>query len=113
MNCRKIGNKAEEMAAAEIEKRGCHILNRNYRCPQGEIDLIYKDGDVLVFAEVKYRRNLNKGWPEEAVDTKKQKKIRRTAMWYLNEMKIAEEINCRFDVISIVGSRLVIYENAF
>ena len=113
MNRRKIGKEAEEMAAIELEKRGCHILKRNYRCPLGEIDLIYRDGNVLVFAEVKYRSTLKNGWPEEAVDIRKQAKIKRAAQWYLSEEGTVQGQICRFDVISILRQRFVLHKNAF
>lgn len=113
MNRRKRGKEAEDMAAAEMKKRGCHILQRNYRCPLGEIDLIYQDGKTLVFAEVKYRRSPKNGWPQEAVDAGKQSRIRSAASWYLMEHGISENLSCRFDVISILGQTIVVYKNAF
>ena len=76
----EIGRKYEEKAAELLEKQGYFILERNYRCKQGEIDLIGKEGEYLCFIEVKYRSGLSYGSPLEAVTKAKQRKISRTAL---------------------------------
>ena len=84
----EIGRKYEEKAAELLEKQGYFILERNYRCKQGEIDLIGKEGEYLCFIEVKYRRGLSYGSPLEAVTKAKQRKISRTALYILPKRDI-------------------------
>ena len=81
MNKRKIGSRYEEAAAAFLQKQGFRILGKNFRCRQGEIDLVCREGKELVFTEVKYRSDASCGSPFEAVDFRKQEKIRRTALF--------------------------------
>ena len=114
-NSRVIGNAAEEAAAEWIKKnKGYIVLERNYSCAAGEIDIIAKDKDTTVFIEVKYRKNTKKGYPSEAVTETKQKRIIRTAMAYVSEKNTE---NIRFDVAEIVekdGRKYIRYiENAF
>ena len=71
MNKRLVGSAHEEQAAAFLRGQGMQILFRNYRCRVGEIDLIARDGDTLVFIEVKYRYSDRYGWGEEHVGKKK------------------------------------------
>ena len=68
MNKRKIGSRYEEAAAAFLQKQGFRILGKNFRCRQGEIDLVCREGKELVFTEVKYRSDASCGSPFEAVD---------------------------------------------
>ena len=82
MNKREIGSRYEEAAAAFLQKQGFRILEKNFRCRQGEIDLVCREGKELVFTEVKYRSDVSCGSPFEAVDFRKQEKIRRTALFY-------------------------------
>lgn len=77
-----------------MQKNGYRILEKNFRDRRGEIDLIAKDGRTLVFVEVKYRKNARNGYPEEAVDTRKQKKIRETAAYYVYKNRIPEYTPC-------------------
>ncbi len=94
-----LGREGEASALDFVRKRGYRILERNYRTPFGEIDLIAQDGDVIVFIEVKTRADESFGRPFEAVHTKKREKIRKTALWFLKKFK--EEVPARFDVLSI------------
>ena len=80
---KRTGLYYETQAAVFLEKQGYQILERNFRCPAGEIDLIAKEGGYLCFVEVKYRSERETGTPEEAVDAKKQKRISRAALYYL------------------------------
>ena len=112
-NKRQAGAFYEEKAASWLEERGMRILERNYRCRQGEIDLVGYDGDCLVFVEVKYRRDLHAGHPAEAVDLKKQRKIARTALYYCRERKIPQDYPCRFDVVSVLGEEIEHIKDAF
>ena len=114
MNRRAVGSRFEEMAADYLEAQGLAILTRNYRCRLGEIDLVAREGETLVFIEVKYRRGNACGAPEEAVHTAKQQRIRRVAQWYLMDQQLPVETCCRFDVVAVDGGgRLTHYRNAF
>ncbi|MBS6396504.1 MAG: YraN family protein [Clostridiales bacterium] len=113
MNNRKKGTAYEEWAAAWLTRKGMEILKRNYRCRQGEIDLIARDGKYLVFIEVKYRGVGKAGHPAEAVDRRKQARIIRAARQYLFENRISEDQACRFDVVSILGEEPEHIEHAF
>lgn len=104
MNKRAEGSIHEAEAASYLEKNGYQILEHNYRCRQGEIDLIARDGRYLVFVEVKYRKDLGSGYPEEAVDRKKQQRIWQAARYYLYRHRYGEDTPCRFDVVSIIGT---------
>ena len=111
MNKRKTGAVYEEKAAAYLKEKGYHILEKNYRCPLGEIDLIAEESGYLVFIEVKYRRTSRLGTGEEAVNAKKQRRILGAAKWYLMERGI--QCRCRFDVITINGTEITLIQNAF
>ncbi len=98
----KLGQQAELLASSFLKKKGFKIIQKNYRSSIGEIDIIAKEKDTLVFVEVKARTNTHYGLPKEAVTYKKQQQIIRTAMWYLNEKHIHTHSKIRFDVISIL-----------
>ncbi len=95
-----LGIKGEELALSFLLGLGYHLLERNYRCRFGEVDLIMQDGDEIVFIEVKTRRCTNFGVPQEAVGAAKQSKIRKLAAQYMM-YKRKEEYQPRFDVIAI------------
>lgn len=101
-NKRQIGAYYEQTAGRYLEQLGYKILEYNYRCRLGEIDIVAKDGEYMVFCEVKYRSDRKRGNPLEAVDFRKQQTIFRCAMFYLTEHGF-ENIPCRFDVIGIEG----------
>lgn len=111
-NNRKIGSDYEAAVAYYLEQSGYEILERNYRCKIGEIDLIARDGEYLVFCEVKFRTTRAKGNPMEAVNWKKQQTIIRCAQWYLMEQHL-QEIPCRFDVVGVDGKQICLLKNAF
>lgn len=111
-NNRETGRRYEQMAAAFLEQQGYRILEWNYRDRYGEIDLIARHGEVLVFVEVKYRKSLRQGDPAEAVDRKKQQRIHHTAQYYLYTHRMTD-IPCRFDVVSILGDQIRLIQNAF
>ena len=98
--------------AVYLTEKGYEILEYNYRCKLGEIDIIARDGDYLVFCEVKYRADDRKGTPAEAVDYAKQRVISKSALYYMTVNGI-DEIPCRFDVVSIEDDRIILYQNAF
>lgn len=100
LNKRARGTKGELLAIAHLKKIGLEIVETNYQFGHGEIDIIAKDGEVLVFCEVKTRHNDMFGPPEYAVTPRKQQQIRKVALGYLFEHDIREHI-CRFDVVAI------------
>ena len=95
-----IGNIGEEIASKYLEKKGYKIRERNYRTFLGEIDIISEYKGVIIFVEVKTRTSNKYGYPEEAININKQKKIIKNAIYYLTKYNLWE-INSRFDVISI------------
>ncbi len=95
------GAQAEDLACAHLERAGLRLLTRNYRCPQGEIDLVMDDRDTLVFVEVRYRRSNAFGTPAETVDRRKQARLQAAAGHYLLT-RGADRI-CRFDVVAVSG----------
>lgn len=113
MNKRNIGENYEKMAGEYLEKQGYDIIQYNYRCKYGEIDIVAKDKCDLVFAEVKYRSNIRYGLPFEAVDIKKQQKINKVAVSYLIENNISENTYIRFDVVGICNKEIKLIKNAF
>ncbi|WP_026891271.1 YraN family protein [Lacrimispora aerotolerans] len=110
---REIGTEYEVVAADYLQKAGYEILIHNYKNKMGEIDLIAKDGNQLVFIEVKYRKNLSKGDPAEAVDGRKQLRIRNAARGYLYFNRYGEDTPCRFDVVTILGEEIRLIKDAF
>ena len=110
---RAVGAHYEEEAARYLEQQGCQILERNFFSRYGEIDLIAKDKDTLVFVEVKYRSDASFGDPSEAVTAKKQERIRKTARYYLWARQLSEDTPCRFDVAAVLGSQIRLIKHAF
>ncbi len=114
MNSRQIGNRAEDRAARYLQLRLYRILERNYARNTGEIDIIAKKGNTFVFVEVKYRSDLSKGYPAEAVNEVKKNKIRRTAEYYLVSRNLnVDSVDVRFDVIEILGRKIKHIRAAF
>ncbi|MCI9423639.1 YraN family protein [Lachnospiraceae bacterium WCA-9-b2] len=111
-NKRKIGEAYERRAGEYLEEKGYEILEYNFRCRRGEVDLIARDGEYLVFCEVKYRSSHKRGHPAEAVDLKKQRVISRCALYYMKSRGLWEAA-CRFDVVSFEGDTVTLYSNAF
>ena len=102
MNKSEFGKKGEELAAKFLKEQGFVIRVQNFRWARGEIDIIAQKDDVLVFIEVKTSRFPSKfDAPETWVNPRKQKQIGKTALKYLQENKI-ENLDCRFDVISVI-----------
>lgn len=95
---RLFGDRGERAAARYLKQRGMRILDRGYRIPQGEVDLIARDGDIVVFVEVKTRKQ---GTPAEAVNLAKQKRLTEAALHFLKRHHLLEG-RWRFDIIAIV-----------
>lgn len=113
MNKRQVGTQYESMAVQYLTEAGYHILERNFRCRTGEIDIIAKDGAYLVFVEVKYRASAACGSALEAVDYRKQQSILRVAQYYMVSHGYGTQTNCRFDVVAIQGTEIMLIQNAF
>ena len=101
MNKRTVGANFESLTCDYLSENGAEIIERNFRCKQGEIDIIARDGKYLCFAEVKFRSGDRYGSGLDAVDFKKQKKICRVAKFYLYSKYKSFEIPVRMDVIAI------------
>lgn len=113
LNKRAIGTAYEKQAGEYLIQQGYEIVEYNFRCRQGEIDIIARDGEYLVFAEVKYRKNTGSGSPLEAVNVKKQQIISRVASYYCLTHGLGESTPCRFDVVAILGDEISLIRNAF
>ena len=98
----RTGHWAEAVACAYLERRGLVLLQRNYRCRFGELDLVMRDGDTLVFAEVRYRANPVAA--AESIDPVKQRRLRMAGADYLGRTQLSATVPCRFDVILVSGS---------
>ena len=112
-NNRRVGGAHETLATLELERLGYKILENNFRCRIGEIDIIALHKGYLVFIEVKYRSNAKKGSPIEAVDFRKQMRISKVARYYMYEKRLADSTPVRFDVIGILKTDITYIENAF
>jgi putative endonuclease len=117
LNPRQIfGEKGESIAVRHLKKKGYKILEKNYRTKLGEIDIIAKDKDTLVFVEVKSRRSWQFGNPKAAVTHAKQRKISKVALYYL-KTNDRSNAKARFDVVTITATRdksqIEIVKNAF
>ena len=101
----EVGRRGECAAARFLERRGFDILERNWKCNAGEADIIARDGQALVFVEVKTRTNVDMGFPEEAVDAAKRARYEKIAAYYLKDYPVVD-IPVRFDVVAllVVGS---------
>ncbi len=116
------GQEGETIAADYLKKRGYKIVEQNFRCSIGEIDLIAWEGETLVFVEVKARSSSQFGGPEGAVTLRKQEKIIRVASAYLQQKKLLTVL-CRFDVVAVIkaarplqdgtGVAITLFQNAF
>jgi putative endonuclease len=109
---RALGQAGEDRAAAWYRSRGYTVVARNWRCREGELDLVVHRGRTLVFVEVKARRTDRFGIPAEAVTPAKQRRLRALARRYL-EVTDARVGHLRFDVVSILAGRLEVIEAAF
>ena len=107
------GQKGENAAEVFLREKGIRILEKNFRCRTGEIDMIGLEDGTYVFFEVKDRRKNYSGDPYESVGYKKQRKICLAADFYRMLHGLSEDTKFRFDVISILGEDITWYKNAF
>ena len=101
----ELGRYGEELAAQHLTAAGMEVLARNWRCREGELDIVALDGDALVFVEVKARSGTGFGQPAEAVGPVKARRIRGLACRWLEEHRPAGGHDLRFDVVSVVRRR--------
>ncbi len=110
------GGAAEQAACRHLERAGLALLARNYRSPFGEIDLVMRQDDTLVFVEVRFRARSDYGTPAETVDRRKQARLRAAAEHFLQRRR-ASNRPCRFDIVAITptaaGARIEWLRNAF
>jgi len=113
LNKRKTGTAWENAAADYLAEQGMRIVASNFRCRQGEIDLIGYHGEYLVFVEVKYRSSTQKGYALEAVDYRKQCKICRVADYYRYSHGMGDNVSVRYDVVGFQDGEIHWVQNAF
>ncbi|MGB9429348.1 MAG: YraN family protein [Gammaproteobacteria bacterium] len=95
------GQRAEDQALELLRRAGLKLLTRNYRCPQGELDLVMEDGETLVMVEVRYRLERGFGGAAETVDRRKQEKLLRAAQHFLQQDARHRRRPLRFDVVAV------------
>jgi len=110
---RATGARYEEIAVCYLQEQGYMIVERNYRCPVGEIDIIGRNEGYLCFIEVKYRKSEKRGDPMEAVNWQKQRKICKISSYYMMQRKISDVEPCRFDVVGITPEVIKLVKDAF
>ncbi len=96
----KLGTQGENAACKLLESRGYRILERNYRCRYGEIDIVAMDGDCTVFVEVRAKRSRSFGSPEESLSKTKQRRLTTTALTYLQDCE-TPPVEWRIDLVSV------------
>lgn len=97
----EIGQIAEAAASDYLQKKGLQLIEKNFRCPQGEIDLIMKDKEYLVFVEVRFRQRQHYGNSIETISPTKKSCLIRAATHYLLQHNLVDKVNCRFDVLGL------------
>ncbi len=116
VNHLKAGRLGEDLALNYLKKNGYRVVERNFRCNLGEIDIIATEGKTVVFVEVKSRWSERFGSPQMAVDTHKQKRISRVALVYMKSRGLKDR-SARFDVVAVrffpEGPRIELIRNAF
>jgi len=112
----ELGARGEALAFEKIKRMGYRNIIRNYRCRLGEVDLVAKDGDVLVFIEIKTRKGRPLGFAKEAVNARKQKQLSKVALNYMKTNNCCD-VSARFDVVAVaIGSglpQIEVIKNAF
>ena len=112
MNTHVVGVKGEKLALEYLKKQKYKIVEQNFRCSFGELDIVATDGNYIVFVEVKSRKNDAFGLPRQAVDWRKQKVIVQCAKYWLSSNK-KTGMPCRFDVVEILGDQITLLKDAF
>lgn len=110
-NKRQIGSEKEKLACSFLKKQGYEILTTNFYTKDGELDIVARQGQYLVFLEVKYRTDNRYGFAAEAVTKTKQRRIIKSANYYMYRNACYQ--NCRFDVVVIEKDTIHLIQNAF
>lgn len=117
MTARCIGQEKERLACKFLQQKGLHLIQSNYHCLWGEIDLIMEDNGCIVFTEVRFRKTTQYGPAEATVSPAKQRKLIKAAQCYLLHESEFDDIECRFDVVGIHGpdhqEQVIWIKNAF
>jgi putative endonuclease len=95
-----LGREGESLALRRLQELGYRCIARNYRCALGEVDLVARDGDTLVFVEIKTRKGRDLGYAKQAVTERKQRQISKVALAYMKENRCCDE-RARFDVVAV------------
>ena len=113
---KELGRKGEEVALRFLKKKGYRIIEKNYVCKMGEMDIIAKEKDTLAFIEVKTRTSTEFGPPQLAVTPSKQRQLSKVALSYLNKKQL-NDVKARFDVVAILlgqkGEEIELIKDAF
>jgi putative endonuclease len=113
---KELGKKGEELALRFLKKKGYRLIEKNYVCKLGEMDIIAREKDTLVFIEVKTRTSTFFGPPQLAVTSSKQRHLSKVALYYLKEKRL-EDVKARFDVVAILlrpkGEEIELIRDAF
>lgn len=110
----RIGDLAEQQALQFLEEAGLRLIERNYRCRYGELDLIMGEGDTVVFVEVRYRRSSRFGGAAASVDHRKQRRLIATAQHFLQSHKTLRRRPARFDMVAVTEPNALEWiQNAF
>ena len=116
MDKKELGKKGEELALRFLKKRGYRIIEKNYVCKMGEMDIIAREKDTLAFIEVKTRTTTEFGPPQLAVNSSKQRQLSKVALTYLKAKQL-EDVKARFDVVAILldqkGEEIELIKDAF
>jgi len=111
-----LGKEGEDLALRKLESIGYRCIERNYRCALGEVDLVARDGETLVFVEIKMRKGKSLDYAKEAVHARKQRQISKVALAYMKRNG-CEEAKARFDVVVIqqkgLDQHIEVIRNAF
>ena len=108
----EVGQSAEDRASHLLVRRGYRIVERNFRCETGELDIVARDGDILCFVEVRSRADGDHGSAAEAVDRAKQRQVARIAMHYI-ALRDPDFQRSRFDVVAITGDVIELIQDAW
>ncbi|MCB1828205.1 MAG: YraN family protein [Coxiellaceae bacterium] len=108
---RAKGEQKEQRAARYLQQQGLTLIESNFLCKMGEIDLIMQEGKTLVFVEVRYRQSNHYGSALESIDRNKQRKLHKTATYYLQQHNILNKVDCRFDAVCFEDDTIFWYDN--
>ena len=100
-NRQSLGKQGEDYTVGLLQEAGLRLIVRNYRCPKGEMDIIARDNETLVFIEVRTRRSSYSGWGEESITQQKSQRLQAIASYYIQQQGYKSWPPMRFDVVAI------------